>query len=327
MFSVQPKPSGAGRFPRCLSFLLVLLCLCGGCGFSNSYSRSELMSVPSPSPGDFPPDPLAGSTDGIQSITLSRWDGETLLTTVVDTDFTEEALALLPSPAGAPAAELEPPEPGADFWGLRITADSTWEYEAAWSKDVWSDSAGRSFAASVDSEALWALGYGSPKEQALTDSGIPYSQSMPIKNQRLLALRDGAWRAAFLTQSPPLAAPEGVTLTCAPGPKGMDCVLRNESQETLTPLSSLTLKTWYYLQVQLDGVWYYVPYLECRNYSLFPGEAPLEPGDSLEFQPWLGVFLPLPDGVYRLVKPFETPSGPAAAAGEFSMQNGTIQAP
>lgn len=310
-----------------LALLLVPLCGCGGHSASPDYSRSELMSTPAPDPADLPPDPLAGNTEDIQSMTLSRWDGETLRTIVVNTDFTTEALALLPSPEGAPGAELAPPEAGTDFWGLQITASSTWEYEAAWSQGVWTDSTGRSFAAEVDSEALWALGYGEAEERVLTDSGIPYNQNMPVKNQRFLCLRDGAWRKEFLTQSPALKSLDGVVLTCAPGPKGMECVLRNGSGETLAFPSGLLLDTWYYLQVQLDGDWYYVPYQECRHYSMFPGESPLEPGDSLNFQPWLGVYLPLPGGNYRLVKPFETPAGCFTAAGAFSMQNGTIQAP
>ena len=254
---------------------------------------------------------LPEDTGGDGAMTLWYWDGETCLTQTVFQPQKGELLADLSALTGQAEAGLTFPEEG-PLWGLSLTR-TEYDFEAAWRQGVWSDSEGRVLRAEVDFQALWDGGGGDLSQREV--QGFPAG----FPNQRNLALADGTWNPAFLTLGQEAPAPAGVTLELeADGSDGLTGTLGNSGTQTCF------FGEGYELQAALEGVWYSVPYRDTGHYAFNSIGLTLRPGEIYVFQPWMDLWLPLPDGDYRICK--SCGDGMAASAG-FSVAEGAVQVP
>lgn len=254
---------------------------------------------------------LPEDTGGDGGMELWYWDGETCQVQLIFQPQKGKILEAVSAVSGRGEEGLTLPAEG-PLWGISLVRTES-DFEAAWRDEVWSDSEGRVLRADLDFQALWEMGEG----EISTRESVGFPVYFP--NQRNLALADGVWNFAYLSESPESTTPAGLILDIAEdGAGGVTCTLTNGTGEELFFGEDFDL------QAELDGAWYSIPYRDTSHYGFNSIGLTLAAGEDYEFHPWLDPWLPLPDGNYRIYKPCG--DGIAASAG-FSAEGGALQVP
>lgn len=254
---------------------------------------------------------LPEDIDREQGVTLCRWDGTAYQGKRFYYRKSEAILNYLCSLSGRPGPGIEPPEPGTWLWGIRAFRLDGYEVEAVWCEGIGCSPDGENIQVEVDFPALWQMESASNWDwEAAGAKRCPSS----FPNYRNLAMQNGRWVIEYLHECLEPVPDDEVALLCEIGEdQSLNCQFINHGYDRLT------IGLDYYLHVQLDGVWYRVP----GDYEFFKSALTLPRGGDYAFQPWMDDFLPLPDGLYRVVKPYKSYPGGFVAA-EFSIVRGKL---
>lgn len=251
-----------------------------------------------------------------QTVTLSRYDGETVSSAHIYASAWPEKTALetafgpIQGSAVTNWTALENPWP---IYTLRIGGTES-DYVAAYCGGIWLDNRGNALQTAVDFPAIWNR----LVREGETPEGLPL-----LPHLRILALRDGRWDPRFMAVSGPEAALEDVPMALTVSGGTLSWKITNRSGQSLSHGNGGFAA----LEVLLDGAWYSVPRLDGPHWGVTLEGHSLSPGkdfsSGFSWAPYAG----LPDGTYRLTFPLHVQAvGPEPLHGyaaAFQLKDGT----
>lgn len=228
-----------------------------------------------------------------RTVTLSRYDGETVSSAYVYETLWPEKTALEKAfnpIKGRAVTNWAVPENPWPVYTLRISGGGrTDDYEALYCRGVWLDNRGNTLLADVDFPALWKQFAKDAKATQAPPHALP-----------LLALRDGRWNHWFMTPSQAENLNRELYMILDTSGENLSWTVSNG---TGTPLSHPNGGgAW--LEVSLAGWWYTVPLARAMTTELHT----LLPNKSYTSTFAREYYANLPDGSYRLVFPLYTSS-------------------
>ena len=228
-----------------------------------------------------------------RTVTLSRYDGETVSSAYVYETLWPEKTALQKAfnpIKGRAVTNWAVPENPWPVYTLRISGGGrTDDYEALYCRGVWLDNRGNTLLADVDFPALWKQFAKDAKATQAPPHALP-----------LLALRDGRWNHWFMTPSQAENLNRELYMILDTSGENLSWTVSNG---TGTPLSHPNGGgAW--LEVSLAGWWYTVPLARAMTTELHT----LLPNKSYTSTFAREYYANLPDGSYRLVFPLYTSS-------------------
>lgn len=258
-----------------------------------------------------------------QTVTLSRYDGETVSSAHIYASAWPEKTALETAFGpiqGSAVTNWTAPENPWPIYTLRIGGTES-DYVAAYCGGIWLDNRGSALQTAVDFPAIWNR----LVREGETPEGLPL-----LPHLRILALRDSRWDPRFMTVSGPEAPLEDVPMALTVSGSTLSWKITNRSGQSLSHGNGGFAA----LEVLLDGAWYSVPRLDGPHWGVTLEGHSLSPGkdfsSGFSWAPYAG----LPDGTYRLVFPLDTASQDPQeecffgyAAASFQLKDGTPALP
>ena len=240
-------------------------------------------------------DLVNGASPEYSDLTLLYYDGTTASAQKTsDATTAKRVVAQLSAVSATRAPNWSIDDVTMPLYGIVIGTQAGVNITAAWSNGYWIDQNGMAYKYDFDFAKL-ADDSGWDSRTMFPDSGSVFDLLINFPNIRWLVQDQTGWRTQLLAPANSLEPTPGFSMTLQEWTATtVSVTLTNQSTTDWSIDSS------FWVQVQLDGIWYYIPPLPRLYYASYPDT--LKPGSAITKTYQLDPYSDLPPGHYRLAK-------------------------
>jgi len=237
---------------------------------------------------------MAGASPEYSDLSLLYYDGTTGYTlTTSDTTMAKRVVAQLSAVSATQAPNWSIDDVTMPLYGIMIGTQAGFNVTAAWSNGYWIDRNGIAYEYDFDFAKL-ADDSGWDNRWTFPGSGSVVDLLSNFPNIRWLVQDQTGWRTQLLAPANSLEPTPGFSMALQEWTTtAVTVTLTNQSTTNWSIDSS------FWIQVQLDGTWYFIPPLPRLYYPSYPDT--LKPGSAITKTYLLDPYGKLPPGDYRLV--------------------------